>query len=530
MRRPIVALTVLFVLGSVPVHAQPRPEGTLTVAYHTFAKEVLDPGIHSTLGVMYHGHLFDYLIGTAPNGELAAGRGLATSWSMSPDGATWTLKLRPNVKWHDGRPFTADDVVFTLGERYQAKDSTCTFCGPLKRSIQEVKAVDPLTVQIKLKKSDITFFALLSSRDGDVMMLPRHGYRAKGDGFEQIEPPIGTGPWKFAERTVGDSITFDANTAYWDTARVPEFARLKVLLRPEAASRMAALRAGEVDMATIDPVQVKQAKDAGLKVMGPKAVSLPVLAFHVSFDSQFLLSKLEFRKALALAIDMDAIFKRMYAGAEEFVTRASNTGFWSPPALGYDTGLKPYPYQPEEAKRLLKQVGYDGRPLKVWSYPAGNVSEVPELLELVTGYWSAAGIKTELTPIDFGAFRVRYISEPHKFEPGFAGHIAVDVGFPRPTMLSNLVVAYASHKAGGPIQAFHDQAFMDGQIDKLQAIRDLKELDGALRELNRRMHAEYTNYPLIYRDVIFGTGKRVAGWSPANYGVAWYFETVKRTK
>jgi hypothetical protein len=122
------------------------------------------------------------------------------------------------------------------------------------------------------------------------------------------------------------------------------------------------------------------------------------------------------------------------------------------------------------------------------------------------------------------------VSEPHKFEPGFAGHIAVDVGFPRPTMLSNLVVAYASHKAGGPIQAFHDLAFMDAQLDRLQAIRDLKELDGALRELNRRMHAEYTNYPLVYRDVIFAAGRRVAGWSPANYGVAWSFETVKRTK
>jgi peptide/nickel transport system substrate-binding protein len=528
--RGLVAL-VAVLLVAAPAGAQPaKPEGTLTVAYHTFAKEVLDPGVHSTLGVMYHGHMFDYLIGTAPNGELAADRGLATSWRMSPDGGTWTLKLRPNVKWHDGKPFTAGDVAFTLGERYQAKDSTCTFCGAVKRLVQEVKAVDPLTVEIRLKKPDTTFFALLSSRDGDLMMLPRHGYRAKGDGFEQLEPPVGTGPWKFAERKVGDSITFDANPAYWDPARAPEFARMRVILRPEAASRMAALRAGEVDMATIDPAQVKQARDTGLRVMGPKAVSLPVLAFHASFDPQFLTNKLEFRKALALAIDMDAIFKRIYAGAEDVVARATNTGFWSPPALGYDTSLKPYPYQPEEARRLLKQVGYDGRALKVWSYPAGNVSEVPELLELVAGFWSAAGIKVELTPIDFGAFRVRYISEPHKFEPGFAGHVAVDVGFPRPTMLSNLVVAYASHKAGGPIQAFHDLGFMDGQLDRLQAIRDLKELDGALRELNRRMHAEYTNYPLVYRDVIFAAGRRVAGWSPANYGVAWSFETVKRTK
>ena len=532
----ILASALVLVLGvagfvAAQTGAAPKPpEGTLTIAYHSFFKEVVDPGVHSTLGVPYHGYMFDPLIGTAPDGQLSAARGLATSWTMSDNGQTWTLKLRPNVKWHDGKPFTADDVVFTLGERFQAKDAACTFCGPVKRVVQEVKAVDPLTVQIRLKKPDITFFALLSSRDGDLVMLPRHGYRAKGDGFEQIEPPIGTGPWKFAERKLGDSITFDVNRAYWDPTRVSEFARLRVLLRPDPGSRLAAIRAGEADMATVDPAQVRQVKSAGLKVMGPKVVALPVLAFHASHDPQFLTNKLEFRKALVLAVDMDAIYKRVYGGAEEFATRASNAGFWSPAALGYDANLKPYPYQPDEAKRLLKQVNYDGRPLKVWSFQAGNASEVPELLELIAGYWTAAGLKVELTPIEFGAFRVRYISDPHKFESGYAGHFAVDVGFPRPMMLSNLVVALASHKAGGPIQAFHDLPYIDGALDKLQAIRDLKELDTALREVNRRLHAEYSNYPLVYRDVIFATGPRVAGWSPGNYGVALNIETVKRAR
>jgi len=281
MRRIVLVATVALVSGALGLAAAqtgpaPKPpEGTLTVAYHTFFRETIDPGQHATLGVPYYGHMFDYLIGTAPDGQLSAGRGLATSWS-SPDGLNWTLKLRPNVRWHDGKPFTADDVVFTLGERYQAKDATCAFCGSVRRLVQEVKAPDPLTVQIRLKKADITFFALLSSRDGDLMMLPRHGYRPKADGFEQIEPPIGTGPWKFAERKIGDSITFDANRSYWDPTRVPEFARLRVVLRPEAASRLASLRAGEVDMASVDPAQVRQAKSAGLKLMGPKVVSLPV--------------------------------------------------------------------------------------------------------------------------------------------------------------------------------------------------------------------------------------------------------------
>jgi peptide/nickel transport system substrate-binding protein len=533
VRTPLLIALVLSLLSSAmgigDAQVKP-PEGTLTVGYHSFAKEILDPGLGTTTGVMYDGHMFDYLIGAAPNGELTADRGLATDWRMSTDGSTWTIRLRPKVQWHDGRPFTADDVVFTLGQRYLAKDAVCTFCGSLKRAVQEVKALDPLTVEIRLKHPDITFFALLSSRDGDLRMLPKHGYRPKGDGFEQLQPPIGTGPWKFVERTIGDSITYAANLEYWDAQRLPTFARLRVLLRPEAATRLAMVRSGEADMATIDPGQARAAKAAGLRLLGPKSVQLPLLAFHVSFDPQFLTNRMEFRKTLALAIDMDAIMKRIYVGAEEFVTRANNTASWSPIALGYDPTLQPYPYDPQEARRLLKAVGYDGRPLKVWSFPAGIMSEAPEVLELVAGFWEAIGIKVELTPIEFAAFRPRYVSEPHKFEGGYAGHIAIDGPFPRPTMISNLVVAFASHRAGGILQEFHDLALLDAQLDKFAKILDLKDLDAALRELNRRMYAEYSTYPLVYRDLIFAAGPRVAGWSPANYGVAWYFETVKRAE
>lgn len=533
VRKPLLAALLLALSLSalgVAVAQVKRPEGTLTVAYHSFAKEVLDPGLGTTGGVIYDGHMFDYLVGAAPSGELTADRGLATDWRMSPDGLTWTIRLRPNVKWHDGQPFTADDVVFTLGQRYLAKDAVCTFCGSLRRVVQEVKALAPLTVEVRLKSPDATFFALLSSRDGDLRMLSKRGYRPKGDGFEQLQPPIGTGPWKFVERTIGDSITYEANPDYWDSRRVPEFARLRILLRPEAATRFAMVRRGEADMATIDPGQPRAAKAAGLRLLGPKSVQLPLLAFHASFDPQFLTTKLEFRKALTLAIDMDAIMKRIYAGAEEFVTRANNTASWSPIALGYDAALKPYPYDPEEARRLLTRVGYDGRPLKVWSFASGIMSEAPEVLELVAGFWEAVGVKVELTPIEFAAFRPRYVSEPHKFEAGYAGHIAVDGPFPRPTMLSNLVVAFASHKAGGILQEFHDLALMDAELEKFGKILDLKELDTVLRELNRRMYAEYSTYPLVYRDLIFAVGPRVVGWSPANYGVAWYFETVTRAK
>ena len=263
----------LIAIAAAPLAAGPAlaaPEGRLTVAITSFQSENLDPALGLTTDRYYQGHGYEFLVGTAPSGALEPPRGLATSWQGTPDAKTFTLKLRKGVKWHDGKDFTADDVVFSFDERYKAEDTICTFCSAVKRNVERVEAPDSHSVIFHLKNPDVSFSGVLSSRDGDLAVLPRHNFRktADGKGYEMVGDPIGTGPWQFVEWTRGESITFRANTDYWDQDRVPEFAELVVLKRPEASTRLAMVRTGEADMAFIDTGQAREARAADLNTMG----------------------------------------------------------------------------------------------------------------------------------------------------------------------------------------------------------------------------------------------------------------------
>ena len=183
MRNMALAALVAGTLAISMLGATAQPQGELTVVVPNFGRETLDLGRTSTQDLQYTGHTNEPLIGTSVEGELVPDRGLSESWTISDDAKVLTLRLRKDVSWHDGKPFTADDVVFSLAERYVAKDAICTFCR-LLQTAAEVVAIDPHTVRITLKEADPTFLAVLSARDGDIRILPRHAYRATaGEGL-----------------------------------------------------------------------------------------------------------------------------------------------------------------------------------------------------------------------------------------------------------------------------------------------------------------------------------------------------------
>ncbi len=517
-------VAVILVLAA-PVLAA-APAGMLTLVIPNFGLESFDRGLTGTVDLQYNGHQYDALIGTAPNGDLAADRGLAESWNMSLDARSITLRLRKNVRWHDGQPLTADDVVFSM-ERFRAKDSVCAYCGQLRRTVKDVQALDPHTVRIELFEPDVTFPAFLSSRDGDIRVVARRSYRAKDQGFELIGLPVGTGPWKFVDFKHGVEARFEANTDYWDPKRIPDFAVLRVVPRSDPATRLAMVRAGEADMAVIDASQVPAASAAGVRVLQIKVTTISVLAFLGSYQKEMWANKTEFRKAVILAIDMKNIVKRLFP---EGTATQHVSGYWSAVTLGYDPTLPPYPYDPAEARRILKTIGYDGKPVKLWSAPLAPSPETPEIMELVQGYLNAAGFKTELTPIEWGAFRPRLTRRPQTFETTYAAHLFVDVGFTRPTFMQNLAIAWISHEAGGLVQEYWDLPKIDAAFKRLRQITDLKVLDEELRKLNRQTYSEYVEYPIVTRNATFAVSPRVAGWSPGDYGLAWHIETVKRSQ
>jgi len=511
-------------LTAAAAGVQAAPSGTLTVVVPNFGRELLDMGKTSTQDLQYTGHINEPLVGTAPNGQLAAERGLAESWSMEEDAQTFTFKLRQGVKWHDGKPFTADDVLFSLKERYVAKDAICTFCR-LLQAIDTVEAVDDHAVRIKLKAPDPSFPAVLSGRDGDIRILPRHNYKATPEGFDMIGDPIGTGPWKFVSFERGIDMKLAANTEYWDKARIPEFATMRLVPRSQASTRLSMVRAGEADMAFVDPRQVNDARAAGLRVLTSRGSSKGGLSFYGCWQEQMLCHQQAFREAMVRAIDMGAIVKRIYP---EGTAERLATAYWTEGSLGYDGSLKPYEYDPKRAAQLLAEIGYKGTPVKLWSVRTNAMPEAPEIMELVDGYLRAAGFKTEVTPMEFGAFRPRYASSPQQWETRYAAHLYLDAGAPRPTIMPALRVGIISQKIGGLIQGYWNLPKIDAIWEHLVTLKSLDALDTELRKLNHELYAEYNSYPVAMRNEVAIVGPRVKSWSPSSFGLAWHLETVKQ--
>ena len=533
MSRLRLAVTLVASLATVALLAMMLPsgaagqKGTLTVAITSFQSENLDPALGLTTDRYYQGHSYEYVVGAAESGQLAPERGLATSWTASPDARVYTFKLRPNVRWHDGKPFTADDVVFSFRERYKAKDTICTFCSAIKTNVADVKAVDPHTVEFQLKNPDVTFLGVLSSRDGDLAVLPRHNFQAKpdGSGYRMVGNPVGTGPWKFKNWTQGESITFTANTDYWDKSRIPEFSELTVVKRPEAATRLAMVRRGEADMAFIDAGQAREATAAGLKVMGIEGASLTVLSLGGCDKKEMLCSNRDFRKAMFQAIDMDAIVKRLFP---ERTGVPFPTSVFLPIALGYSAELKPYPYDPEESKRILQRIKYDRRPVKLWEVVLSNSPETPEILQLIAGYFNAVGLKTEITPIEQARFyKDTVMQEPQRWDPAYAAHVHVNVPFPRPFVMQNIRVSFISRKGGGVLAYYPEYEYADAEYVRLLQITSLKELDQELRKFNKATHEAYGFYPVVARSLAFAVNPKIGSWGPGKYGLAWHLETLK---
>jgi len=514
--------TALLAAAPSATSAVAEPQGELTVVIPSFGRELLDLGRTGTNDLQFTGHINEPLIGETPAGDIAAEGGLTEAWQISDDAKTFTLKLRSNVRWHDGKPFTADDVVFSLAERYVAKDAVCTVCNILRVAVEKVEAVDPQTVRITLKRPEVTFLSLLSARDGDIRILARHAYRPIADGFELIGDPIGTGPWKFISFERSVALRLAANADYWDKNRIPEFATLRLLPRAQASTRLSMVRANEADMALLDPNQIVDAKAANLRV-----ISVPQMIISVSFlgcwQTQMLCHEQAFREALVRAVDVDAIIKRIYPDG---TAKRLATSFWSEKALGYDPALKPYAYDPNRAKELLKQINYSGAPVKLWQMRLAP--EAAEIMELVDGYLRASGIKTELTPIEFSAWRPRLVASPQNFETTYAAHFYIDPSAARVTVLPAYRIAWISQQAGGLVQQYWNLQKSDSDFAKLTQITNLESLDKELRRLNRETYLEYPSIPLATRSLVAAVGPRVKDWTPSAYGFALHFEKVKR--
>ena len=301
----------------------------------------LDPtaGAAAAIDEVVYANIFEGLTRIDRNGAVQPG--LAASWSVSEDKKSYTFFLRQGVSFHDGSPFNADDVLFSLN-RARSKNSV-NAQKTLFKPIRNVIAKDSRAVVVELTQPTGSF--LFNMASGDAVMVDR----ASAD--QNRSRPVGTGPFAFSQWVKGDRITMVRNKAYWGAPARLETATIKII--PDPAAAVSALMAGDIDAFPNFPAPESISQFAGdprFTIVIGSTEGETILATN---NRKIPLNRLKVRQAVAHALDRQAIIEGAMFGYG-----TSIGSHFSPHHPAYVDITAAYPHDIKKAKKLLTEAGY----------------------------------------------------------------------------------------------------------------------------------------------------------------------------
>ena len=344
---------------------------------------------------------------------------LAESWTVSPDGKTYTFKLRKGVKFHSNanfkptRDFNADDVVFswnrmaddnhpfhklTAGQTFAYYDDM-----GMKNIVDRVERVDDYTVRFYLKRPEAPFLADMAMDFASILSKEYfETMQKKGTPNSADVYPIGTGPFEFTSYQKDATIRYKAFDQYWGGR--PKIDTLVYSITRDATARYAKLKTGECQaMAFPKPADLDEMrKDPQLNVLQKEGLNIGYIAFNVEkkpFDDKRV------RQALNYATNKDAIMKAVYQGNGQVAKNPIPPILWS-----YNNSVKDYPYDPAKAKELLAQAGFpNGFEVELWYLPVTRPynPDGKRMAEMIQADWDKVGVKTKLITYEWAEYRKR---------------------------------------------------------------------------------------------------------------------------
>ncbi len=347
--------------------------------------DTLNPYNHS--GSLIYGmwqHIFEPLVEVAYNPVGYTGV-LAESWEFQ--GKKWLFHLRRGIRFHDGSPFTAKDVIFSINRMRTDKNS---LQGANFKDVVEMEAPDDATVVFVLKQPNAVFLDRVQNR----FILSKAAADKYGDQMDQR--PAGTGPYKFVSFQRGGNFVMTRNDDYWGAK--PEIKEVIFRKVTEEAARVAGLEAGQADVINNLPVhdvpRVEQNPRIRVeRVEGLRTFFLALNPAFKPFDNKLV------RQAANYSVDAQAIVKNIFEG-NGFVLN----GPLGPHVIGYDPRIKRYPYDPKKARELLAKAGFpNGVDVKLY-FSAGRFPQDREVCQVVGGQMEKGGFKVELVNQEWAIF------------------------------------------------------------------------------------------------------------------------------
>jgi peptide/nickel transport system substrate-binding protein len=346
---------------------------------------------------------------------------LAESWEISADNLTITFHLRPGVTWHDGTPFTAEDVLFTY--RLYIDPKTPTAYAEQYRQVATAEVLDPTTFRVSYRQPLAK--ALISW--GELSVLPRHLLEGEDVTKSPLaRHPVGTGPFRFVEWKPGEKIVLEANPDYFEGR--PYLDRVVYRIIPDESTMFLELQAGGLDTMGLNPIQYQTQTDSPAFKRQFVKYRYPAFAYtYLGYNlNRPLFQDKRVRQALSYAINKKEIIEGVLLGLGQ-----ESTGPYKPGTWPYNAAVKRYPYDPERARTLLAEAGWtdsdgdgildkDGKPFAFTIVTNQGNDQRVKSGEIIQRRFREIGVDVKLRVIEWASFLNEFIN-PGNFDATILG-------------------------------------------------------------------------------------------------------------
>jgi len=445
---------------------------------------------------------------------------MAESWEFSPDCLELTWKLRRDIKWHDGHPFTAEDVLFTYQAMINPKTPTA-----YKEDFLAVKSavvIDPYTFRVRYERP-----LAKAVQSWAMWMLPKHlleKYVADGKLKESPENsrPVGTGPYRFQEWKSGEKVVLVSNNEYYDGR--PYLGRVVYRVIPNQGTIFLELKAKGVDLASLTAIQYARQTEYPAFRKAFRKYRYPSSAYtYFGFnlkDPRFADRRV--RQAFAHAIDKQELMEGVLMGLAREATGPIRPGSWA-----YTNKVTRYDYSPAKAKALLAEAGWkdngdgvlrdkDGKAFSFTIRTNQGNEERKKVAEILQQRLAAIGVKTEIQVIEWASFIKEFIKKK-RFE-------AVVLGWGVGTDPDQYGVWHSSQM--GPDQ-LNQISYANPEVDRLlEEGRASCHQQERIKYYHRLQEVLAEDQPLVFlyfRDALPVVSSRVQGIQPAPSGIFYNF-------
>ena len=513
---------------ATPAPVAAKITGKVTVMNAVWGNQLFDAK-DARAEVARHGR-FVHAFWVAGNEKLEHIPGVLKSWRLSDDGLTWTLTVREGVKFHDGKELTVEDALFTLTDSH-VPTALASKSAEIGRIVQKTEITGPNTIQVTHKQVYISYIDVLSeqfpSSNYGALMPKAYMEQAGREGYNKA--PVGAGPFKVVTFKPSEQMLMERfddyyfqpkNGLYED--RRPKFKTLDLRLVPEAATRTAALRAGEADIVESSLQAKQQIESGGGRLILVPEATYTWLFFNGCWKPELACSKKDVRYALDYAIDKQLIYKQLYgeAGVAKGWTLAT------PSALGYSPDLDPRPFDPQKARTLLEQAGYPGGrgfpKLEIHTWVAGEQPFMPEFAQLLADMLKKnLGIEVEVKVGESNAVVQAYQNRR------VDGHLVLRPNEGRWDGGSSMNGGYADLKSGSRRA---EDPELKKVVDTALGVLDLAKQQEAYNNMYKTLREAGYEIGLGYISLPWGVGPHIATWTPWQMNSnpsAWWTITLK---